>query len=113
MPVAGGKKQFRPAHSDGRSFVPGAGKDLWPLWRQEEVEAAAAANPGGWVLETEGEKTTEIAREGGLIAISQPGHAHKVEQIQRRYAAVKAAGAAGIVFSGCGIHKPITGRKVR
>jgi hypothetical protein len=98
MPVAGGKKQFRPAHSDGRSFVPGAGKDLWPLWRQEEVEAAAAANPGGWVLETEGEKTTEIAREGGLIAISQPGHAHKVEQIQRRYAAVKAAGAGGIVF---------------
>jgi hypothetical protein len=98
MPVAGGKKEFRPAHSDGRGFVLGPGHDRWPLWRQLEAEAAANANSGCWLLELEGEKCVEIAREGGLVAISQPGHAHKVEQIQPRYAALKTAGVAGIVF---------------
>jgi hypothetical protein len=98
MPVDGGKKQFRPAHSDGRGFDLGPGHDRWPLWRQLEAEAAAKANPGCWLLELEGEKCAEIAREGGLAAISQPGHAHTVEQIQPRYTALKAAGVAGVVL---------------
>ncbi|MEA5391151.1 AAA family ATPase [Cyanobium gracile UHCC 0139] len=56
------------------------------------------ANPGGWVLEVEGEKAAEIAREGGLVAISQPGHAHTVEQIKARYSALGAAGVVGVIY---------------
>ncbi|NQV11059.1 MAG: hypothetical protein HQ527_07835 [Cyanobacteria bacterium] len=98
MPVAGGSKRFSAWHRNGDNWIPRQGPDPWPLWRQEEALAAARAKPGDWVLEAEGEKSAEIAREGGLVAISQPGHAHNVEQVQLRYAALMAAGVSGIVF---------------
>ncbi len=98
MPVAGGRKRFSVRHKDGGKLDFGQGPNPWPVWRQLEAIAAAKANPGHWMLETEGEKAAEIAREGGLIAISQPGHAHSVEQIQARYAVLKAAGVAMVVY---------------
>ncbi len=98
MPVAGGIKKFSVRHKDGGKLDFGQGPNPWPLWRQGEAFAAAKANPGRWILETEGEKAAEIAREGGLAAISQPGHAHSVEQIKARYAALKAAGVAGVLY---------------
>jgi hypothetical protein len=97
-PEDGTKKRFLPEHKRGGRWVFGQGPDQWPLWRQEEALAAAKANPCGWVLETEGEKAAEIAREAGLVAISQPGHAHKVEQIQARYGALVSAGIIGVLY---------------
>ncbi|WP_259701377.1 virulence-associated E family protein [Synechococcus sp. CS-1324] len=99
MPVTGGAKKFSLGSigPDG-SWIPKQGADPWPLWRQAEAVAAAMTNPGHWLLEAEGEKAAEIAREGGLVTVSQPGHAHRLEDIQPRYAALKAAGVAGIVY---------------
>jgi hypothetical protein len=98
MPAAGGKKRFSVRSKEGGRLIPGQSPDPWQLWRQDEVLAAAKASPVSWVLETEGEKAAEIAREGGLVSTSQPGHAHKLDQIQRRYAALVAAGVGGVVF---------------
>ncbi|MEB3361798.1 MAG: AAA family ATPase [Synechococcaceae cyanobacterium] len=98
QPVAGGRKQFFVRSKVNGRPTWGAGPDPWPAWRQSEAIAAAKANPDNWVLEGEGEKVAEIAREGGLVCITQPGHAHSVEQIQPRYEALKAAGVAGVVF---------------
>jgi hypothetical protein len=99
VPEIGGKKWFRPYFVEDGRWVPGGGLAPWPTWRQQEVLTAAEANPGQWVLETEGEKAAEIAREGGLAATSQPGHAHKVEQhIVPRYRRLQAGGVAGVVY---------------
>lgn len=92
------RKQFLPQHRAAGDWRNGAGPDLWPAWRQGEVIKLAQQSPGCWVLEAEGEKAAEIARQGGLACISQPGHAHKSEQIQPRYEALKAAGVAGVVY---------------
>jgi hypothetical protein len=98
QPVAGGPKRFSVRSKVNGRPTWGAGPDPWPAWRQSEAIAAAKANPDNWVLEGEGEKVAEIAREGGLVCITQPGHAHNPEQIQPRYEALKAAGVAGVVF---------------
>ncbi|CAK6692725.1 hypothetical protein ICNINCKA_01270 [Synechococcus sp. CBW1107] len=97
-PVIGGLKVCPCFNKKGDSWILGAGADPWPLWRQEEALAVAKANPGRWVLETEGEKCSELAREGGLVAVSQPGHARGPEQRQVRYQRLKAAGAGGMVY---------------
>jgi len=96
--VASGKKRFQARFATDGRWLPGQGPEPWQLWRGKEAIAAARANPGHWLLETEGEKAAEIAREGGLAAITQPGHAHKVEQIRARYAALVAAGVRGVVY---------------
>ena len=98
MPAAGGKKRFSARSKEGGRLIPGQSPAPWQLWRGNEAIAAVRANPGHWLLETEGEKAAEIAREGGLAAVSQPGHAHKLDQIQPRYAALVAAGVGGVVF---------------
>ena len=97
-PVGGGEKKFRVLHRKGKKWIPVAGPDPWPVWREVEAVAAAEARPGRWLLEAEGEKSAEIPREGGLACISQPGHAHSLEQIKPRYKALQAAGIAGIVY---------------
>lgn len=91
-------------NASGKSFVPhhlvelkwrrGAGPDPWPAYC--EVEASQAC--GYWLLEAEGEKCADIIRAGGRVAISQPGHAHKVEQIKDRYRRLVGAGVQGIVY---------------
>lgn len=88
-----GRKTFACEHLDGQRWSSNAGPDPWPVWREADALAAA-----GWILELEGEKCVEIARSGGLVAISQPGHAHKVDQIRSRYSRLRAAGVAGVVF---------------
>ena len=77
------------------TWAKGAGPDPWPLWRQAE---AIQHGPGRWIAEAEGEKCADWLRAGGLVAISQPGHAHKPEQIQQRYRALQQADIRGIVY---------------
>lgn len=88
---ADGSKLFVPKHRSGSSWIKGAGDQPWPVF--------GVVAPG-WVLELEGEKCCEIALSAGVSAISQPGHAHKVEQIVERYRDLKADGVAGIVYVG-------------
>lgn len=82
-------KLFVPKHLEGKAWAKGAGPDPWPLFGQPAP---------GWVLEAEGEKCCEIALSAGVSAISQPGHAHKVEQIVERYRGLVANGVKGVVF---------------
>jgi len=86
---ADGRKLFVPCHHDGQQWAKGAGPDPWPVF---------GVTAPGWVLELEGEKCCEIALEAGVSAISQPGHAHKVEQIAERYQDLQAGGVLGIVY---------------
>ncbi len=92
----GTEKVFIPQHRQATGeWAKGAGPDPWPLWREAE---ALDHGRGHWLLEAEGEKCAEIARTAALVAISQPGHAHKPQQIELRYQRSKAAGIHGIVF---------------
>jgi hypothetical protein len=82
-------KMFIPQHcTDGR-WVKGAGSEPWPVF---------GVPAPGWVLELEGEKCCELALAAGVAAISQPGHAHKVEQVAERYRNLQANGVEGIVY---------------
>jgi len=87
-------KSFRPLHLVGNKWEAGNGPNQWPLYREDEAIKAA----GFWVIETEGEKCADIVRAGGRVAISQPGHAHKVEQIVPRYRRLLDAGVLGLVY---------------
>lgn len=88
-------KSFRPHHLvSEQQWESGAGPDPWPAYRQADAIKAA----GAWVMEVEGEKCADIIRAGGRVAISQPGHAHKVEQITERYQCLVDAGVLGIVY---------------
>ena len=51
-----------------------------------------------WLVELEGEKCADLVLAGGLLATTQPGHAHQVAQIAERYLALRQAGIAGIVY---------------
>ena len=87
-------KSFVPHHLIEQEWQRGAGPDPWPAYREADAIKAA----GCWVLETEGEKCADIVRAGGRVAISQPGHAHKVVQIQDRYQRLVNDGVLGIVY---------------
>ena len=89
-------KKFSCQHLAGDAWAYGAGPDPWPVFNEPDAIAAAAAN--SWILEFEGEKCTELATSAGYVAISQPGHAHKVDQTQARYERLAAAGLAGVVY---------------
>lgn len=91
-----GDKSHLPHHLDERGkVITKAGPQPWPLWRQEE---ALEHGSGSCIAEAEGEKCADWLRAGGLVAISQPGHAHKVEQVAERYRGLKVAGVAGVVY---------------
>jgi len=87
------KKTFRCEHLAGDKWVAGKGPDPWPAFNQ-----ADAIGAHGWILETEGEKCAELAAAVGVVAISQPGHAHGVDQIRPRYEALLNGGALGVVY---------------
>lgn len=90
-----GKKFFPVKHRktpDG-PWIKGAGPDPWPLYNR-----ATALQARGWILELEGEKCVDIATTIGLVAITQPGHARKVEWITPRYRELRDAGVEGIVY---------------
>jgi len=89
---ADGGKRFCCKHlADGR-WVDGAGPAPWPMFNQGDCGA------DGWPLELEGEKCVELVVVGGVVGISQPGHAHRIEQIRERYEALSREGVPGIVF---------------
>lgn len=89
-------KRHLPHHrtADGKA-ISKAGPDAWPLWQEKE---ALAHGVGKWISEAEGEKCAEWLRAGGLVAISQPGHAHTISSIEARYQRLKQAGIAGIAY---------------
>jgi len=82
-----------PYHDDGNRAKSGAGPDPWPLYQQD-----LALDADGWLLELEGERCVALAMEGGLVAISQPGHDAKPASINRRYRELVAAGCSGVVY---------------
>ena len=90
-------KAFFAHHLNGQSpeLTRGAGPDPWPLWHQCDLEFL---EPDSWILEAEGETCCNYARTGGVVSISQPGHARSIQQRADRYRTVVDAGAAGIVY---------------
>lgn len=92
----GGKKQHKPRHLDSKGKVErNAGPDPWPLWLEAD---ALKHGPGKWISEAEGEKCSSWLAAGGLVAVSQPGHAHKSDAIQSRYKRLREAGIIGIAY---------------
>jgi hypothetical protein len=89
-------KRHLPHHIDANGkTISKAGPTPWPLW----CEAMALEHgPGKWIVETEGEKCAAWFHAAALVAISQPGHDHKQDKIQARYARLVAAGVAGVVY---------------
>lgn len=91
-----GDKRHIPHHIDASGKTLGKqGPDPWPLW----CEAMALEHgPGCWIVEAEGEKCAAWFHAAGLVAVSQPGHAHTPESIQARYRRLADAGVAGVVY---------------
>jgi hypothetical protein len=91
-----GSKAHIPHHKDesGKTISKGGPKP-WPLWSEA---MALEHGPGKWIVEAEGEKCARWFHAGGLVAVSQPGHDHKAESIQRRYGELVAAGVAGVAY---------------
>jgi hypothetical protein len=93
--AADGSKTFRCEHLVNGKWTRGAGPDPWPAWHEAEaIEHGVRA----WVIDGEGEKVAGICRTGGAVAITQPGHAHRPEQIQPRYERLERAAVLGVVF---------------
>jgi len=92
-PLPDGGKRFYCQHLAGDRWIDGAGPDQWPVFNHADTFDAV-----GWILETEGEKCAELVTAGGFVAISQPGHAHGVQQIAERYEALQFEGTAGLVY---------------
>lgn len=94
--VDGEGKKHRPHHLNARGReVIGAGPEPWPLWHQAD---AIEHGRQKWICEAEGEKCAQWFRAGGLVAVTQPGHNHKAEDIERRYRELAAAGVKGIAY---------------
>lgn len=94
--VKEGKKSPYPHHLDASGkAISKAGPDPWPLWGES---MALEHGPGKWIVETEGEKCAAWFHAAGLVAVSQPGHAHTLDAIQARYSRLVAAGVAGVVY---------------
>ena len=89
-----GGKAFYANHLTGSGWERGAGPGSWPMYQWAALQKAQAQ----WVVELEGEKCADLVIAGGLLATSQPGHAHQVAQIAERYLALRQAGIAGIVY---------------
>jgi hypothetical protein len=88
----GGKRFFCQHLVDGR-WVDGSGPEPWFSFNHRDCATA-----DGWPLEVEGEKCAELAAAAGFLAISQPGHAHSVEQTRERYEALSLEGTPGVVY---------------
>ena len=94
--IEGGSKRHIPNHRDANGKTcRNQGPDPWPLW----CEAMALEHgPGRWIAEAEGEKCTAWFHAAGLVAVSQPGHAHSRVKNEARYGRLVAAGVAGVVY---------------
>lgn len=95
----GGKKCFAVQHLVADRWKPGAGLDPWPLFFENEALAVLGSpESDGVVWEFEGEKCCELAVQGGLLAVSQPGHAHSPKQRAPRYQRLKDAGCTRLIY---------------
>jgi hypothetical protein len=88
-----GDKAFYGFHLLDDKWERGAGPDPWPVFNLADTIGA-----DGWILEAEGEKCAELCAAEGVVSVSQPGHAHTIEQIVPRYQALKAGGCPGVVY---------------
>jgi len=88
-----GDKAFYGFHLLDDKWEKGAGPDPWPVFNHPDTISA-----DGWILEPEGEKCAELCAAEGVVSISQPGHAHTIEQIVPRYLALKAGGCPGLIY---------------
>ncbi len=94
-----GKKLHAVQHLVGQRWAPGAGDQPWPLFFENEaLERLGDLDSDGFVWDFEGEKCCELAVQGGLLAVSQPGHAHKPEQRVPRYQRLKAGGCTRLIY---------------
>ena len=89
-----GGKAFYANHLTATGWERGAGPDPWPMYQWPALLAAKDQ----WLVELEGEKCADLVLAAGLLATTQPGHAHQVAQIAERYLALRQAGIAGIVY---------------
>lgn len=89
-----GGKAFYANHLSESGWERGAGPDPWPMYQWPALLAAKDQ----WLFELEGEKCADLVLAAGLLATTQPGHAHQVAQIAERYLALRQAGIAGIVY---------------
>lgn len=92
-PLPDGGKRFFCQHLVGDRWVDGSGPEPWYAFNHDDCITSE-----GWPLEVEGEKCAELAAAAGFVAISQPGHAHSVEQIHQRYEALAMEGTPGVVY---------------
>jgi len=88
-----GDKAFYGFHLLNDKWEKGAGPDSWPVFNLADTIGA-----DGWILEPEGEKCAELCAAEGVVSVSQPGHAHTIEQIVPRYKALREAGCPGVVY---------------
>ncbi len=93
MDPPNGGKQFYGSHLAGGRWENGAGPDPWPVFNHADTVGAV-----GWILETEGEKCAEIGASAGVVTISQPGHAHSVDQVRPRYQALITGCTPGLIY---------------
>jgi hypothetical protein len=93
VPQPDGDKRFYCQHRETDRWIDGAGPDPWFTFNHGDCLESE-----GWPLEVEGEKCAELVAAAGWVGISQPGHAHGVEQIRERYEALGLEGTPGIVY---------------
>ncbi|WP_259737699.1 VapE domain-containing protein [Synechococcus sp. CS-205] len=88
-------KGERPRHRDASGKIQySAGSDPWSLFGAELLHHAQ----GQWIAAAEGPKCARWLQAGGLVAVSQPGHDHKDQSIQRRFRDLLSAGVAGMLY---------------
>lgn len=92
-PLPDGGKRFYCEHLVGGRWADKQGPDPWFTFNHGDCLEAE-----GWPLEVEGEKCAELVAAAGWVGISQPGHAHSVEQIRERYEALSMEGTPGIIY---------------
>jgi len=86
-----GSKKFIPYHTDAEGKqVKGKGSS-WEPYRIAEVSAYGTSK---WVLMTEGEKCTEIARQLELVATTPQGSSDPISTMQ----SIKDAGVLGVIY---------------
>ena len=94
-----GKKCFAVQNLVGGRWAPGAGLNRWPVFFENEALAGLdSLDSDGVVWEFEGEKCCELAVQGGLLAVSQPGHAHSSGQRVPRYQRLKEGGCTLLIY---------------
>lgn len=97
-PDGKGGKTTKPWHLQGRQWINSKGPDPWPLYQQDLAISAASGAGSIWLLELEGERCAAMAMAAGLVAITQPGHNHTIDDCTARYVALRAMRVFNIFY---------------